>query len=236
MPFSKARVAATQNHSTQAPMASPPLPPTFTVVDHPLVEHKLTLMRDVATSTASFRTLLREISMLLAYETLYDLPLEEVQIETPVTSMTARRLAGKKLCFVSVLRAGEGLLQGLLDLLPSARVGHIGLYRDPETKQPVEYLVKLPDDLGDRVCVLVDPMLATAGSAIAAVDRVKRAGAQDIRFLALVAAPEGVLAFAEAHPDVRVFAAALDERLDERKYIVPGLGDAGDRLFGTKDH
>ncbi|MEM1382530.1 MAG: uracil phosphoribosyltransferase [Pseudomonadota bacterium] len=215
---------------------TPPLPQSFTIVDHPLVEHKLTLMRDRETSTASFRMLLREISMLLAYETLSDLPLEEVAIETPVTPMTARKLAGKKLCFVSVLRAGEGLMQGLLDLLPSARVGHIGLYRDAQTKQPVEYLVKLPDDLGDRVTVLVDPMLASAGSAIAAVDRVKAAGARDVRFLALVAAPEGAAAFAAAHPDVRVFAAAMDAFLDARKYIVPGLGDAGDRLFGTKDH
>ncbi|MGF1553738.1 MAG: uracil phosphoribosyltransferase [Paracoccaceae bacterium] len=210
--------------------------PNFTVVDHPLVQHKLTRMRMRDTSTASFRDLLREISLLLAYELLRDLKLEDVEIETPVAKMKAPRLAGKKLCFVSILRAGDGLLQGLLDLVPSARVGHIGLYRDEETKAPVEYLIKLPDDLADRVTVLVDPMLATAGSAVAAVERVKIAGARDVRFLALVAAPEGRDAFHAAHPDVPVFAAALDERLDERAYIVPGLGDAGDRLFGTKEH
>ncbi|MEL6217083.1 MAG: uracil phosphoribosyltransferase [Pseudomonadota bacterium] len=212
------------------------LPPGFTVVDHPLVQHKLTRMRMKDTSTASFRLLLREISTLLAYELLRDLPLEQVEIETPVCPTMAPRLAGKKVCFVSILRAGDGLLQGLLDLVPSARVGHIGLYRDPVTKQPVEYLRKLPDDLTDRVTVLVDPMLATAGSAIEAVRIAKDAGAQDLRFVALVAAPEGAAAFYEAHPDVPVWAAAMDERLDERKYIVPGLGDAGDRLFGTKDH
>lgn len=210
--------------------------PNFTVVDHPLVQHKLTRMRMRDTSTATFRDLLREISLLLAYELLRDLTLEPVEIETPVSPMTAPRLAGKKLCFVSILRAGDGLLQGLLDLVPSARVGHIGLFRDEVTKTPVEYLVKLPDDLSDRVTVLVDPMLATAGSAIAAVERVKAAGARDVRFLALVAAPEGAGAFTAAHPDVPVFAAALDERLDERSYIVPGLGDAGDRIFGTKEH
>ncbi|MEO0622008.1 MAG: uracil phosphoribosyltransferase [Pseudomonadota bacterium] len=212
------------------------LPPGFTVVGHPLVQHKLTRMRMKDTSTASFRLLLREISTLLAYELLRDLPLEQVEIETPVCPTMAPRLAGKKVCFVSILRAGDGLLQGLLDLVPSARVGHIGLYRDPVTKQPVEYLRKLPDDLTDRVTVLVDPMLATAGSAIEAVRIAKDAGAQDLRFVALVAAPEGAAAFYEAHPDVPVWAAAMDERLDERKYIVPGLGDAGDRLFGTKDH
>ncbi|MEL7139062.1 MAG: uracil phosphoribosyltransferase, partial [Pseudomonadota bacterium] len=170
---------------------APAAPPRFTVVAHPLVQHKLTRMRMKDTSTASFRDLLREISLLLAYELLRDLPLENVEIETPVSPMMAPRLAGKKVCFVSILRAGDGLLQGLLDLVPSARVGHIGLYRDEETKKPVEYLVKLPDDLTDRVTVLVDPMLATAGSAIEAVHIAKRAGAQDIRFLALVAAPEG---------------------------------------------
>ncbi|MEL7349220.1 MAG: uracil phosphoribosyltransferase [Pseudomonadota bacterium] len=193
-------------------------------------------MRMKDTSTASFRDLLREISLLLAYELLRDLPVEHVEIETPVAQMQAPRLAGKKVCFVSILRAGDGLLQGLLDLVPSARVGHLGLYRDPVTKRPVEYLRKLPDDLTDRVTVLVDPMLATAGSAIAAVDIAKASGAKDVRFLALLAAPEGADAFYAAHPDVPVWAAAMDERLDERKYIIPGLGDAGDRLFGTKDH
>ncbi|HET7409569.1 MAG TPA: uracil phosphoribosyltransferase [Paracoccaceae bacterium] len=206
----------------------------LTVVQHPLIEHKLTLMRDRETSTAGFRRLLREISMLLAYEVLRDLQLEEVEIETPVTRMTARRLAGKKLCFVSVLRAGDGLLQGLLDLVPAARVGHLGLYRDQETLQPVSYYDKLPENMSERLAIVVDPMLATGGSGAAAVTEVKRAGARDIRFLALVAAPEGVEVFRAAHPDVPVFTAALDERLNEKGYIVPGLGDAGDRLFGTK--
>ena len=217
-------------------MTEPAVPASFTIVRHPLIEHKLTKMRDTGTSTAKFRALLREISMLLAYELLSDLKLEEVEIETPLERMTARQLSGKKLCFVSILRAGEGLMQGLLDLMPSARVGHIGLYRDPATHQPVEYLVKLPQDLGARVTVLVDPMLATAGSAIAAVQTAKDAGAQDVRFLALVCAPEGAARFAEAHPDVPVTAAAMDRQLDDNAYIRPGLGDAGDRLFGTKGH
>ncbi|MGF1502009.1 MAG: uracil phosphoribosyltransferase [Paracoccaceae bacterium] len=217
-------------------METPALPENFTLVAHPLVQHKLTRMRMKDTSTASFRMLLREISLLLAYELLRDLPLDEVEIETPVAPMRAPKLAGKKVCFVSILRAGDGLLQGLLDLVPSARVGHIGLFRDETTKRPVQYLVKLPDDLTDRVTVLVDPMLATAGSAIEAVRIAKSAGAGDVRFLALRAAPEGAARFHAAHPDVPVFAAAMDERLDDRAYIVPGLGDAGARLFGTKDH
>ncbi|MFK7942675.1 MAG: uracil phosphoribosyltransferase [Paracoccaceae bacterium] len=206
----------------------------LTIVKHPLIEHKLTLMRDRGTSTNKFRGLLREISMLLAYETLRDLELEPVEIETPVAPMTARKLAGKKLCFVSVLRAGDGLLQGLLDLVPGARVGHLGMYRDPETKKPVSYYNKLPEAMEQRTAIVVDPMLATGGSAAAAVAEVKKTGCKDIRFLALVAAPEGVEVFHKAHPDVPVFTAALDERLDERSYIIPGLGDAGDRLFGTK--
>ncbi|MEM7743426.1 MAG: uracil phosphoribosyltransferase [Pseudomonadota bacterium] len=206
----------------------------LTVVQHPLIEHKLTLMRDRETSTAKFRGLLREISHLLAYEVLRDLTLEEVEIETPVCPMTARKLAGKKLCFVSVLRAGDGLLQGLLDLVPGGRVGHLGLYRDPETKKPVSYYNKLPDMMDKRLAIVVDPMLATGGSAAAAVNEVKKAGCTDIRFLALVAAPEGVEVFSKAHPDVPVFTAALDSHLNEKAYIVPGLGDAGDRLFGTK--
>lgn len=206
----------------------------LTVIDHPLIEHKLTLMRDRETSTGKFRALLRETSALLAYEVLRDLELEEVEIETPVAPMTARKLAGKKLCFVSVLRAGEGLLQGLLDLVPGARVGHLGLYRDPKTLQPVSYYNKLPDLMEDRVAIVVDPMLATGGSGAAAVSEVKKAGARDVRFLALVAAPEGVETFRGAHPDVPVYTAALDSRLNEKGYIVPGLGDAGDRLFGTK--
>ncbi len=206
----------------------------LTVVQHPLIEHKLTLMRDKSASTASFRRLLREISMLLAYEVLRDLKMETVQIETPVAPMSARQIQGKKVCFVSVLRAGDGLLTGLLDLVPVARVGHIGLYRDPKTLQPVSYYNKLPDNMAERTVVVVDPMLATGGSAAAAVAEVKKTGATDIRFLALVAAPEGCKTFHDAHPDVPVFTAAMDERLNEKGYIVPGLGDAGDRLFGTK--
>lgn len=207
---------------------------TLTVVDHPLIEHKLTLMREKTASTASFRRLLREISMLLAYEVLRDLKMEDVEIETPVAKMNARQIQGKKVCFVSVLRAGDGLLTGLLDLVPVARVGHIGLYRDPDTLQPVSYYNKLPDNMSERTVVVVDPMLATGGSAAAAVAEVKKAGATDIRFLALVAAPEGYATFNAAHPDVPVYTAAMDERLNEKGYIVPGLGDAGDRLFGTK--
>ena len=206
----------------------------LTVVNHPLIEHKLTLMRDKEASTVKFRTLLREISSLLAYEVLRDLELEEVDIETPVAPMKARKLAGKKLCFVSVLRAGDGLLQGLLDLIPGARVGHLGMYRDHETLKPVAYYNKLPDQMEDRVAIVVDPMLATGGSGAAAVAEVKKAGAKDIRFVALVAAPEGVEVFHAAHPDVPVYTAALDSHLNEKGYIVPGLGDAGDRLFGTK--
>jgi len=207
---------------------------TLTVVDHPLIEHKLTLMREKTASTASFRRLLREISMLLAYEVLRDLKMEDIEIETPVATMNARRIQGKKVCFVSVLRAGDGLLTGLLDLVPVARVGHIGLYRDPDTLQPVSYYNKLPENMSERTVVVVDPMLATGGSAAAAVAEVKKAGATDIRFLALVAAPEGYATFNAAHPDVPVYTAAMDERLNEKGYIVPGLGDAGDRLFGTK--
>ncbi|MDH3668632.1 MAG: uracil phosphoribosyltransferase [Paracoccaceae bacterium] len=206
----------------------------LTVIDHPLVEHKMTLIRDKTTPTAVFRRLLREISMLMAYEALRDLELEPVDIETPVCPMTARKLAGKKVCFVSVLRAGDGLLQGLVDLVPSARVGHIGLYRDPETLQPVTYYCKLPGDIGARTVIVVDPMLATGGSAADAVAKVKAEGAKDIRFLALIAAPEGVATFRATHPDVPVITGALDERLNDHGYIVPGLGDAGDRLFGTK--
>jgi len=206
----------------------------LTVVDHPLIEHKLTLMRDKSASTASFRRLLREISMLLAYEVLRDLNMETVDIETPVAPMQARQIQGKKVCFVSVLRAGDGLLQGLLDLVPVARVGHIGLYRDPETLQPVSYYNKLPDNMSERTVVVVDPMLATGGSAAAAVSEVKKAGATDVRFLALVSAPEGYETFHAAHPDVPVFTAAMDDHLNEKGYIIPGLGDAGDRLFGTK--
>jgi uracil phosphoribosyltransferase len=205
-----------------------------TVVDHPLVQHKLTLMRRTDTSTADFRRLLREISLLLAYEVTRDLPTELIDIETPVSPMRAPALAGKKLCIVSVLRAGNGILEGMLDLLPSARVGHIGLYRDPDTLEAIEYYFKLPTDISERDVIVVDPMLATANSAIAAVHRIKAREARTLKYVCLVAAPEGIAAFQAEHPDVPVFTAAIDERLDEHGYIVPGLGDAGDRLFGTK--
>ena len=205
-----------------------------TVIDHPLVSHKLTLMRDKSTSSAGFRQLLREVSLLLGYEVLRDLPTTTKTIETPLQEMEAPILKGKKLVLVSILRAGNGLLDGMLDLVPSARVGHVGLYRDPETLIAVEYYLKLPDDIGNRPIVLVDPMLATGNSAIAAAQRLKEVGARDIRFMCLLAAPEGVDAFNKAHPDVPVFTAALDEKLNDHGYIVPGLGDAGDRMFGTK--
>lgn len=206
----------------------------FEVVDHPLIQHKLSLMRDKATPSAVFRQLLREISTLLAYEVLRPLQLETRKIETPLTAMEAPVLSGKKLCFVSILRAGNGLLDGMLDLVPSARVGHIGLYRDPATLKPVQYYLKLPGGLGERLCIVVDPMLATGNSSAAAVTRIKESGAKEIRFVCLLAAPEGVKTFAEAHPDVPVFTAALDSHLNDHGYIVPGLGDAGDRMYGTK--
>ncbi len=205
-----------------------------TVVDHPLVRHKLTIMRDKETTTVKFRTLLREISMLLCYEVTRDLALEPVDIETPVAPTRAYKIAGKKLVFAPILRAGVGLLEGMLDLVPSARVAHIGLYRDPQTLVPVEYYFKAPENLADRLIIVIDPMLATAGTAIAAVERLKERGAKDIRLVCLVAAPEGVAAFQGAHPDVPIWTASVDERLNDHGYIVPGLGDAGDRLFGTK--
>lgn len=207
---------------------------TLTVVDHPLVQHKLSLMREKDTSTASFRQLLREISLLVGYEVLRDLPLTSRVIETPLEAMEAPALAGKKMAVVSILRAGNGMLDGVLELAPSARVGFVGLYRDPKTLEAVEYYCKLPTDLDARPVVAVDPMLATANSAVAAVTRLKEAGARDIRFMCLLAAPEGVARMAEAHPEVRVFTAALDRRLNEKGYILPGLGDAGDRMFGTR--
>jgi uracil phosphoribosyltransferase len=207
---------------------------TLTLVRHPLVQHKLTLMRDKSTSTASFRRLLREISLLLAYEVTRDLELDSAEIETPLCPMSAPILAGKKLALISILRAGNGLLDGVLELVPSARVGFIGLYRDEATLQPVQYYYKVPADLPHRPVIVVDPMLATGNSSAAAVDLLKRDGATDLRFLCLLAAPEGVQRMSEAHPDVRIVCAALDERLNEKGYIVPGLGDAGDRMFGTK--
>ena len=207
---------------------------TVTVVNHPLVQHKLTLLRDRTTSTTKFRLVAREISLLMTYEVLRELPMEMVSVETPLETMEAPKLAGKKLCFVPILRAGNGILDGMLDLVPSARVGHIGLYRDPFTLVPVEYYVKLPDDISQRLVVLVDPMLATGHSAAAAVARLKQAGATQIRFVCLLAAPEGLAALLGEHPDVDIFTAAIDRELDEHSYIRPGLGDAGDRLYGTK--
>jgi uracil phosphoribosyltransferase len=207
---------------------------SVTVVDHPLVQHKLTIMRDKETSTAGFRRLLREISLLLGYEVTRNLELTTKIIETPLTKMEAPVLEGKKLVFASVLRAGNGLLEGLLDLVPAARVAHIGLYRDHDTLEAVEYFFKAPSDLADRLVIVVDPMLATANSAIAAVDRLKGRGATNLRYLCLLAAPEGIKRFTEAHPDVPVVTAAIDSHLNEKGYIVPGLGDAGDRMYGTK--
>ncbi|MBC7799072.1 MAG: uracil phosphoribosyltransferase [Gemmatimonadaceae bacterium] len=205
-----------------------------TVVTHPLVQHKLTLLRQKHTPTADFRQIAREISLLMAYEVTRDLPLENVAIETPLEVMEAPHLTGKKLCFVPILRAGNGILDGMLDLIPSARVGHIGLYRDPATLIPVEYYLKLPDDLPERLVVLVDPMLATGHSAAAALTRLRQAGATQLRFVCLLAAPEGLAVLAQEHPDVPVFTAAIDRQLDAHGYIRPGLGDAGDRLYGTK--
>ena len=206
----------------------------LTVVDHPLIQHKLTIMRRRDTSTAVFRQLLREISQLLAYEMTRDLPVTTTTIETPVTEMEAPTLAGRKLALVSILRAGNGLLDGMLDLIPSARVGFVGLYRDEETLEPVKYYFKVPSQLDKRVVIAVDPMLATGNSSAAAIDLLKQAGATNIRFLCLLAAPEGVARMKEAHPDVPIVTAAVDEALNEVGYIVPGLGDAGDRMFGTK--
>ncbi len=204
------------------------------VITHPLVQHKLSIMRDKNTSTAGFRQLLREIAVLLCYEVTRDLKLTTRAIETPLVEMEAPMLAGKKLVFASVLRAGNGLLEGMLELVPSARVAHIGLYRDHKTLQAVEYYFKAPEDLGDRPVIVVDPMLATANSAIAAVELLKGRGAKDVRFVCLLAAPEGVQKFRAAHPDVPLFTASIDSHLNENGYIVPGLGDAGDRLYGTK--
>ena len=205
-----------------------------TVIDHPLIQHKLTIMRKKETSTAGFRRLLREISTLLCYEVTRELALTTETIETPLATMDAPVLAGKKLVFASILRAGNGLLEGMLDLVPAARVAHVGVYRDHETLQAVEYYFKAPEDISNRLVIVVDPMLATANSSIAAVERLKERGAHTIRFLCLLAAPEGVEAFHAAHPDVPVFTASIDSHLNEKGYIVPGLGDAGDRMYGTK--
>ena len=206
----------------------------LTIVDHPLVQHKLTLMRDKECSTKSFRQLLREISHLLAYEVTRNLPMTTMTVETPLEPMEAPTIAGKKLALVSILRAGNGLLDGILELIPNARVGFVGLYRDPETLQPVQYYYKVPDAIEDRLTIVVDPMLATGNSSAAAIDLLKEGGAKNIRFLCLLAAPEGVARMKEAHPDVPIVTAALDSHLNDHGYIVPGLGDAGDRMFGTK--
>ena len=204
------------------------------VADHPLIRHKLTLLRRQETPTAQFRQLVRELSLLLAYEVTHDLELETVEIDTPLERTRGQKVSGKKLCLVSILRAGNGLLDGMLDLVPSARVGHIGLYRDHTTLQPVEYYVKLPHDIGERLTIVVDPMLATGNSAVAAVQRLRDHGARRVKFVCLIAAPEGLRTFEAALPDVPVVAAGVDRQLDARGYILPGLGDAGDRLFGTK--
>ena len=207
---------------------------TLHVVEHPLIEHKLSLMRDKNTKMELFRQLVGEVAMLLAYEVTRDLPTEFRTIETPLERIESSFISGKKLCFISILRAGNGLLDGVLNLIPSARVGHVGLYRDPETLIAVEYYYKVPPDIGERLAIIVDPMLATANTAIAAAERLKQSGAKKIKFLCLLAAPEGVAAFEQVHPDVELYAAALDRELNDHGYILPGLGDAGDRIFGTQ--
>ncbi len=207
---------------------------TLHVVDHPLIAHKLSIMRNKKTGSKDFRELLGEIAMLMGYELTRDLPTEDIEIETPLCKMTAKRISGKKLAIVPILRAGIGMVDGILALVPVAKVGHIGLYRDPETHMPIEYYSKFPQDIEDRIVILVDPMLATGGSACDALDILKKRGCRNIRFMALVAAPEGVAKVQEAHPDVDIYVAALDECLNDHAYIVPGLGDAGDRIFGTK--
>ena len=204
------------------------------VIDHPLIQHKLTLIRDIRTGTKDFRELLEEIAMLMAYELTRDLPLEEIEVETPVAKCRARVLAGKKISVVPILRAGLGMVSGVLRLIPAAKVGHIGVYRDPQTLKPVEYYCKLPPDVSEREVIVIDPMLATGGSSVAAIDMLKRGGAKQIKLLCLVAAPEGVKIVNDAHPDVEIYTAAVDECLNDHGYIVPGLGDAGDRIFGTK--
>ena len=207
---------------------------SVTVVDHPLVQHKLSLMRQKDTSTASFRALLSEISMLITYEATRDMKLREQEIETPITKMTGAVLDGKKVVLIGILRAGLGILDGMLQLMPSARIGHVGLYRDPNTLEPVEYFYKVPPSLEDRDVLVCDPMLATGNSAVAAVARIKKSKPSSLKLVTLLACPEGIACFTKAHPDVPVFTAAIDERLNDHGYIVPGLGDAGDRLFGTK--
>lgn len=203
------------------------------LIDHPLIKHKLTILRKKETQPPQFRLLLKEISLLLGYEVTRNLKLKNIEIETPITTTQAPTLSGRKMCIISILRAGEGLAQGLLDLIPSAKVAHVGLYRDPKDLQAVEYYFKAPDHLDERFNLVVDPMLATGNSADAALTRIKRAGAKNITFLCLLAAPEGIKKLNELHPDVQIYTAAIDEKLNEKSYIVPGLGDAGDRIFGT---
>ena len=208
----------------------------FHVLDHPLIQHKLTMIRQKDCGTKVFREVVNEISMLMAYEVSRDLPLEDVEIETPLVKTTLKTLAGKKVAIIPILRAGLGMVDGILELIPAAKIGHVGMYRDHDTLQPVEYFVKVPSDISERQLFVVDPMLATGGSAVAAIDALLKRGAhpQSIKFCCLVAAPEGVKVLQEAHPEIDIYAAALDERLNENGYILPGLGDAGDRLFGTK--
>ena len=205
-----------------------------TIFDHPLIQHKTSILRMEETSNKEFRKLVEEITMLMCYESLRDLPLEDVEIKTPIQTTTKKMIKGKKLAVVPILRAGLGMVNGLLNLVPSAKVGHIGMYRDEETLQPVEYYCKLPGDIEERLIVVVDPMLATGGSAIDAISQIKKYGGKNIKFLCLIAAPEGIEALTKAHPDVQVYCANVDEKLNEKGYIVPGLGDAGDRIFGTK--
>lgn len=206
----------------------------FVVCDHPLIQHKLSILRSIDTGCKEFRELVSEIAMLVAYEATRDLPLENVEIETPLEKMTAKAIAGKKLAIIPILRAGLGMEPGILTLIPAAKVGHIGLYRDPETALPVTYYCKLPQDISERIAIIIDPMLATGGSAVAAIDLLKNAGVKNIKMMNIVAAPEGVEAVLASHPDVQVYAAALDRELNSHSYILPGLGDAGDRIFGTK--
>lgn len=206
----------------------------LTISNHPLIQHKLSILRDEKTGSKQFRELVEEIAMLLCYEAMADLPLEEVEVNTPMGVAKCHHIAGRKLAFVPILRAGIGMVDGVLKLVPSAKVGHIGLYRDPETSKPIEYYCKLPTDISEREVYVVDPMLATGGSAIDAISQIKQRGPKKISFLCIIAAPEGIKALQEAHPDVDIIAAARDEKLNEHNYIIPGLGDAGDRIFGTK--
>ena len=204
------------------------------IMDHPLIQHKLTLLRDKRTGSKEFREMIAEVSMLMCYEATRDLPLKEVEIETPMTMTKSNVISGRKLAFVPILRAGLGMVDGVLEMIPAAKVGHIGIYRDPEFHKPVDYYCKLPKDIASRHVIVLDPMLATGGSAVEAISLLKKEGVQNIKFMCIIAAPEGLDALTSAHPDVQVYCAALDEKLDENKYILPGLGDAGDRIFGTK--